>query len=71
LIANAGKLWLGGVHKNHLYIKLYTKRVDALCMSYDYQPSKFEQFDGNGNPKYHVGHFIETCNNANIDDDQW
>ncbi|KAA0048158.1 Retrotransposon gag protein [Cucumis melo var. makuwa] len=25
-----------------------------------YQPPKFQQFDGKGNPK-HVAHFIETC----------
>ncbi|XP_073137360.1 uncharacterized protein [Henckelia pumila] len=29
-----------------------------------YQPPKFQQFDGKGNPKQHVAHFIETCNNA-------
>ena len=29
-----------------------------------YQPPKFMQFDGKGNPKQHVAHFIETCNNA-------
>ncbi|KAL0420248.1 UNVERIFIED_CONTAM: hypothetical protein Slati_3047700 [Sesamum latifolium] len=28
------------------------------------QPPKFQQFDGNGNPKQHVAHFIETCNNV-------
>ncbi|KAM1137280.1 hypothetical protein TB1_034689 [Malus domestica] len=29
-----------------------------------YQPPKFMQFDGKGNPKQHVAHFVETCNNA-------
>ncbi|XP_070046163.1 uncharacterized protein [Nicotiana tomentosiformis] len=29
-----------------------------------YQPPKFQQFDGKGNPNQHVAHFIETCNNA-------
>ncbi|KAL0458777.1 UNVERIFIED_CONTAM: hypothetical protein Slati_0504900 [Sesamum latifolium] len=29
-----------------------------------YQPPKFQQFDGKGNPKQHVAHFVETCNNA-------
>ena len=38
-------------------------------MPHGYQPLKFEQFDGRGNPKQHVAHFIETCNNAGIDDD--
>ncbi|KAL0340429.1 UNVERIFIED_CONTAM: hypothetical protein Sradi_4559700 [Sesamum radiatum] len=31
-----------------------------------YQPPKFQQFDGKGNPKQHVAHFVETCNNAGI-----
>ncbi|KAA0056498.1 retrotransposon gag protein [Cucumis melo var. makuwa] len=26
-----------------------------------YQPLKFQQFDGKGNPKQHVSYFIETC----------
>jgi len=34
-----------------------------------YQPSKFQQFDGKDNPKQHVAHFIETCNNAGMDGD--
>ena len=29
-----------------------------------YQPPKFLQFDGKGNPKQHVAHFVETCENA-------
>ncbi|KAK4385817.1 hypothetical protein Sango_2705700 [Sesamum angolense] len=33
-------------------------------MPMGYQPSKFQQFDGKGNPKQHVAHFVETCNNA-------
>ncbi|KAL0394450.1 UNVERIFIED_CONTAM: hypothetical protein Slati_4411200 [Sesamum latifolium] len=33
-------------------------------MPMGYQPSKFQQFDGKGNPKQHMAHFIETCNNA-------
>ncbi|KAM1132645.1 hypothetical protein ACFX19_047713 [Malus domestica] len=34
-----------------------------------YQPPKFMQFDGKGNPKQHVAHFIETCNNAGTEGD--
>ncbi|KAM2040999.1 hypothetical protein ACFX16_034858 [Malus domestica] len=34
-----------------------------------YQPLKFMQFDGKGNPKQHVAHFIETCNNAGTEED--
>ncbi|KAL0322387.1 UNVERIFIED_CONTAM: hypothetical protein Scaly_2535100 [Sesamum calycinum] len=33
-------------------------------MPMGYQPPKFQQFDGKGNPKQHVAHFVETCNNA-------
>ncbi|KAL0318818.1 UNVERIFIED_CONTAM: hypothetical protein Sangu_2038000 [Sesamum angustifolium] len=33
-------------------------------MPMGYQPPKFQQFDRKGNPKQHVAHFVETCNNA-------
>ena len=65
LIANAIKTQLGiGSQKSHLYTKPYTKRIEALCMPYGYQPPKFNQFEGRGNPKQHVEHFIEMCNNV-------
>ncbi|KAH6831489.1 hypothetical protein C2S53_010419 [Perilla frutescens var. hirtella] len=31
---------------------------------FGYQPLKFQQFDGKGNPRQHVAHFVETYNNA-------
>ncbi|KAI3463755.1 hypothetical protein Pfo_020418 [Paulownia fortunei] len=31
-------------------------------MSIRYQPSQFHQFDGKGNSKQHVAHFIKACN---------
>ncbi|KAA0042105.1 retrotransposon gag protein [Cucumis melo var. makuwa] len=34
-------------------------------MPLGYQPPKFQQFDGKGNPKQHIAHFVETCENAN------
>ncbi|XP_068309711.1 uncharacterized protein [Pyrus communis] len=34
-----------------------------------YQSPKFIQFDGKGNAKQHVAHFIETCNNAGKEED--
>ena len=34
-----------------------------------YQPLKFQQFDGKGNPKQYITNFIETCNNAGTDRD--
>ena len=33
-------------------------------MPQNYQPPKFQQFEGKGNPRQHVSHFVETCNNA-------
>ncbi|KAM1285718.1 hypothetical protein EV1_028269 [Malus domestica] len=38
-------------------------------MPMGYQPPKFMQFDGKGNPKQHVANFIETCNNAGMEGD--
>ncbi|TYK18366.1 ty3-gypsy retrotransposon protein [Cucumis melo var. makuwa] len=29
-------------------------------MPHGYQPPKFQQFDGKGNPKQHITHFVET-----------
>jgi len=70
LITNAVKAQLeGGGRKTHLYAKSYTKRVHALYMRCGYQPPKFQQFDAKGNPKQHVVHFIEKCNNAGTDGD--
>ncbi|KAH7841973.1 hypothetical protein Vadar_000063 [Vaccinium darrowii] len=47
-----------------MYSKPYTKRIDYFRMPVGYQPPKFQQFDGKGNPKQHIAHFVETCNNA-------
>ncbi|KAM2951141.1 hypothetical protein COP2_000683 [Malus domestica] len=51
-------------HTSLFYSKPYSKKIDALKMPRGYQPPKFMQFDGKGNPKQHVAHFVETCNNA-------
>ena len=40
-----------------------------LRMPANYQPPKFQQFEGKGNPHQHVAHFVETCNNAGTDRD--
>ncbi|KAL7152972.1 hypothetical protein ABFS83_04G134500 [Erythranthe nasuta] len=53
-----------GSKPSSTYTKPYTLRVDDLKMPTGYQPPKFQQFDGKGNPKQHVAHFVETCNNA-------
>ena len=29
-----------------------------------YQPPKFHQFDGRGDPRQHIAHFVETCDSA-------
>ncbi|KAM2293182.1 hypothetical protein EV2_028725 [Malus domestica] len=52
-----------------LYSKPYSKKIDALRMPRGYQPPKFMQFDGKGNPKQHIAHFVETCNNAGTEGD--
>ncbi|KAA0041785.1 ty3-gypsy retrotransposon protein [Cucumis melo var. makuwa] len=39
-------------------------------MPIGYQPPKFQQFDREGNPKQHIAHFVETCENARSRGDQ-
>ncbi|OMO93971.1 C2 calcium-dependent membrane targeting [Corchorus capsularis] len=46
------------------YAKPYSMRIDSKKMPDNYQPPKFQQFDGKGNPRQHIAHFVETCNNA-------
>ena len=53
-----------GSQSSIAYAKPYTQRIDLMSMPKNYQPPKFQQFDGKGNPRQHVAHFIETCNNA-------
>ncbi|KAI3461544.1 hypothetical protein Pfo_018207 [Paulownia fortunei] len=44
-----------GSFKSYLtYAKPYTQRIDNLRMPVGYQPPKFQQFDGKGNPKQHM-----------------
>ncbi|KAL0290457.1 UNVERIFIED_CONTAM: hypothetical protein Sangu_2573300 [Sesamum angustifolium] len=54
----------GSSRSSFTYSKPYTPRIDSLKMPTGYQPAKFQQFDGKGNPKQHAAHFVETCNNA-------
>ncbi|KAK4407866.1 hypothetical protein Sango_0367600 [Sesamum angolense] len=51
------------------YGKPYTKRIEQLRMPENHQPPKFQQFNGHGDPRQHIAHFIETCNNAGTDGD--
>ncbi|OMO59013.1 Retrotransposon gag protein [Corchorus capsularis] len=70
MITNTIKAQYGTSSKAyHAYVKPYTRRIDELKMPGNYQPPKFQQFDGKGNPRQHVAHFIETCNNAGTYDD--
>ena len=46
------------------YTKAYTKRIDNMRMLNRYQLPKFLQFDGKGNLKQRIAHFVETCENA-------
>ncbi|KAM1044841.1 hypothetical protein ACFX2I_035808 [Malus domestica] len=59
----------GSSNTSGLYSKPYSKKIDALKMPRGYQPPKFIQFDGKGNPKQHVAHFFETCNNVGTEGD--
>ncbi|KAA0065384.1 ty3-gypsy retrotransposon protein [Cucumis melo var. makuwa] len=71
MIANSIRAQYGGPpHTTFMYSKPYTKRIDNLRMPLGYQPPKFQQFDGKGNPKQHIAHFVETCENAGSRGDQ-
>ena len=65
LITNTIRAQYGGSSTSSLiYSKPYTKRIDNIRMPNGYQPPKFLQFDGKGNPKQHIAHFVKTCENA-------
>ena len=65
MITNTIRAQYGGSSTSSLtYLKPYTKRIDNMRMPNGYQPPKFLQFDGNGNPKQYIVHFVETCENA-------
>ncbi|PHT46846.1 Bifunctional monodehydroascorbate reductase and carbonic anhydrase nectarin-3 [Capsicum baccatum] len=70
MIANTIKAQYGGSSQSFAgYSKLYSKRIEGLQMPIGYQPPKFQQFDGKGNPRQHISHFVETCSNAGTHDD--
>ncbi|CAL8991155.1 unnamed protein product, partial [Prunus brigantina] len=70
MIANTIRVQYGAPSRDTLmYSKPYTRRIDNLRMQTGYQPPKFQQFDGKGNPKQHIAHFVETCNNAGTEGD--
>ncbi|KAK4390304.1 hypothetical protein Sango_2093700 [Sesamum angolense] len=51
------------------YVKPYTKRIEQLEMSESYQLPKFQQLHGHEDPRQHIAHFVETCNNVGTDGD--
>ncbi|GKV14736.1 hypothetical protein SLEP1_g25561 [Rubroshorea leprosula] len=54
----------GNSQSSLMYAKPYTRRIDNLSLPDGYQPPKFQKFNGKGNPRQHVAHFVETCNNV-------
>ena len=70
MITNTIWAQYGGSSTSSLtYAKPYTKRIDNMRMPNGYQPPKFLQFDGKGNPKQHIAHFVETGENVGIQGD--
>ena len=57
------------IQPSYTYAKPYSQRIDRLRMPRSYQPPKFQQFDGKGNLRQHIAHFVETCNNVGTYDD--
>ncbi|KAA0032752.1 ty3-gypsy retrotransposon protein [Cucumis melo var. makuwa] len=71
MIANSTRAQYGGPSQTtFMYSKSYTKRINNLRMLLGYQPPKFQKFDGKGNPKQHIAHFVETCENTGSRSDQ-
>ena len=65
MIINTIRAQYGGPSTSSLtYSKPYTKRIDNMKMPNGYKLPKFLQFDGKANPKQHIAHFVETCENA-------
>ena len=65
MITNTIRAQYGGSSTSSLiYSKLYTKCINNMRMPNGYQPPKFLQFDGKGNPKQHIAHFVKTCENT-------
>ena len=69
IISTSKAQYEGSSHDSVMYSKPYFKKIDTLRMPRGYQPIKFMQFDGKGNPKQHIAHFIETCNNVGTEGD--
>ena len=65
LVKKAVKGQVEGINQpSYTYANLYSQRIDLIKMPINYQPLKFQQFEGEGNTRQHVAHFVEICNNA-------
>ncbi|KAL0462780.1 UNVERIFIED_CONTAM: hypothetical protein Slati_0165600 [Sesamum latifolium] len=51
------------------YVKPSIKRIEQLRIPENYQPPKYQQFNGHRDPRQQIAHFVQTCNNAGIDGD--
>ena len=70
MIINIIKAQYGGPSQSSLgYSKPYSKRIEGLLVPIGYQPQKMQHFDGRGNPRQHIAHFVETCRSAGTHDD--
>ncbi|KAL0437692.1 UNVERIFIED_CONTAM: hypothetical protein Sradi_0477100 [Sesamum radiatum] len=70
MITNTIKTHRDGITQSlSAYSKPYTKHINDLRMPMGYQPPELRQFDGKGNSRQHIIHFIETCNNAGTGSD--
>ncbi|KAH0634868.1 hypothetical protein KY284_037654 [Solanum tuberosum] len=65
MITNAIRAQYGGTPQSSLhYSKPYTRQITCLSMRTNYQPPKLQQFDGKGNLRQYITHFVETCSNV-------
>ncbi|KAA0035782.1 ty3-gypsy retrotransposon protein [Cucumis melo var. makuwa] len=58
------------VHLCRLPVSPTAARYDDKFHKSSVPTSKVQQFDGKGNPKQQIGHFVETCENARSRGDQ-
>jgi len=47
----------------------HTQKKLIVKVPLNYQPPKFQQFDGKGNLRQYIAQYVETCNNARTDSD--
>ena len=57
-------LWLDHGTLRIILLQSHALGSKQARMPNGYQPPKFLQFDGKGNPKQHIAHFVETYENA-------